>query len=75
MTNLVLDSAETQCNNFENVKANVFSTDIFADNASDPDIHGFFGGFFYKKNFYKKMALKNPKNFKKMLRKSSASNV
>ena len=59
MTNLVLDSAETQCNNFENVKANVFSTDIFADNASDPDIHGF---FCYKKNFYEKMALKNPKN-------------
>ena len=59
MTNLVLDSAETQCNNFENVKANVFSTDIFADNASDPDINVV---FFYKKNFYKKMALKNPKN-------------
>ena len=31
--------------------------------------------FFCKENFYKKMSLKNPKNFKKMLRKSPASNV
>ena len=29
--------------------------------------------FFYKKNFYKKMSLKRPKNIKKMLRKSPAS--
>ena len=30
--------------------------------------------FFYKKNFYKKMSLKIPKNLKKLLRKSTASN-
>ena len=39
MTNLVLDSAETQCNKFENLKANVLSTDTFTDNASDSDIY------------------------------------
>ena len=31
--------------------------------------------FFTKKIFYKKMSLKNPKNLKKMLRKSPASNT
>ena len=35
MTNLALDSGETQCNNFENLKTNVFSADTFTDNASD----------------------------------------
>ena len=39
MTNLALDSGETQCNNFENLKTNVFSTDTFTDNASDSDIY------------------------------------
>ena len=39
MTNLALDSGETQWNNFENLKANVFSTDTFTDNASDSDIY------------------------------------
>ena len=39
MTNLALDSAETQCNNFENLQANLFSTDIFTDKSSDPDIN------------------------------------
>ena len=38
MKNLALDSGETQCNNFENLKANLYSTDIFTDEASDPDI-------------------------------------
>ena len=51
MTNLVVDSTETQCNNFENLKANVFSTDTFTDNASDPDIHGVFWGFFLQEKF------------------------
>ena len=36
MTNLALDCAQTQ---FENVKANLFSTYIFADEASDPNIN------------------------------------
>ena len=31
--------------------------------------------FFYKKNFCKKMSLKKPKNLKKMLGKSPASNA
>ena len=31
--------------------------------------------FFNKKNFYKKMSLKNPKNLKKMLWKSPALNA
>ena len=39
MTNLALDSAETQCNNFENLQPNLFSTDIFTDKPSDPDIN------------------------------------
>ena len=30
---------------------------------------------FYKKNFYKKMTLKNPQSLEEMLRKSPASNV
>ena len=38
MRNLALDSAETQLNNFENLKANL-STDIFTDEASDSDIN------------------------------------
>ena len=38
MRNLALYSAETQRNNFENLKANV-STDIFTDKASDSDIN------------------------------------
>ena len=38
MRNLASDSAETQRNNFENLKANV-STDIFTDEASDSDIN------------------------------------
>ena len=38
MRNLALDSAETQRNNLENLKANV-STDIFTDEASDSDIN------------------------------------
>ena len=66
MTNLALDSGETQWNNFENLKANVFSTDTFTDNTSDSDIYI---------SFYKKMAFKNLKNLKKMLRKSPSSNV
>ena len=32
-------------------------------------------GFFYMKNYYKKMSLKNSKTYKKMLRKSPASNA
>ena len=39
MTNLALYSAEGQCNNFENLKANLFSTDIFTDDVGDPDIN------------------------------------
>ena len=35
MTNLALDSAETQCNNFQNLKANLFSTDIFREKFSE----------------------------------------
>ena len=62
MTNLVLDSAETQCNNFENLKANVFSTDIFADNASDPDINVV---FFTRKIFIRKWPSKTQKTFRK----------
>ena len=31
------NSAETQCNKFENLKANLFWTDILTDKASDPD--------------------------------------
>ena len=31
--------------------------------------------FFYQKNFYKKMSLKNPKNLKKVLRQSPASDA
>lgn len=38
MRNLASDSAETQRNNFENLKANV-SADIFTDEASDSDIN------------------------------------
>ena len=41
MTTLTLDSAETQCNNLENLRANLFSTDIFTDKASDPNINLF----------------------------------
>ena len=37
MTTLTLDSAETQCNNLENLRPNLFSTDIFTDKASDPN--------------------------------------
>ena len=44
MTNLVLDYAENQCNNFENLKENHFQTDIFTDETSDPDTN------FYNKN-------------------------
>ena len=40
---VVLDSAESHCNNFEHLKTNIFSTDIFTDEASDPD-----------RNFYNK---------------------
>ena len=47
MTNLALDSAETQCNNFENLQANLFSTDIFTDKPSDPGIN------FYNKKLFK----------------------
>ena len=39
MTNLALCSAETYCDNFENLKANLFSTNIFTDKARDPDIN------------------------------------
>ena len=39
MTNLAVYSAEGQCNNFENLKANLFSTDIFTDDVGDPDIN------------------------------------
>ena len=39
MTNLALDSTETQCNIFENLKANLFSADVFIDDSSDPDIN------------------------------------
>ena len=31
MTKLALDSAETQCNSLDNLKADPFSTDIFTD--------------------------------------------
>ena len=30
---------------------------------------------YFKKDFYKKMSFKNPQNYKKMFRKSPASNV
>ena len=39
MTNLVLNSAETQCNKFENLKANLFLADMFTDEATDPGIN------------------------------------
>ena len=35
MTNLALEFAETQCNNFQNLKANLFSTDIFREKFSE----------------------------------------
>ena len=38
-TNLALDSVENQCNNFEDLKANLFLTNIFTDEANDPDIN------------------------------------
>ena len=41
MTTLTLDSAETQLNNLENLRANLFSTDIFTDKACDPNINLF----------------------------------
>ena len=50
-TNLGIYSAETHCNNFENLKANIFSTDTFSDNASDPDIYRFV--VFLQENLYK----------------------
>ena len=39
MTNLALDSAESQGNNFGNLKVNLFSTDIFTDETIDPIIN------------------------------------
>ena len=38
-TNLALDSLENHCNNFENLKANLFLTDIFTYKASAPNIN------------------------------------
>lgn len=34
-----LGSVENQCNDLENLKVNLFSTDIFTDKVSDPDIN------------------------------------
>ena len=39
--NIALDSAVSQCNNFKSLKANLFSTDIFIDKASDPELKTF----------------------------------
>ena len=39
MANLPLDSQETQCGNFENLKANLFWSDLYTDEASDPDLN------------------------------------
>ena len=39
MTNLALNSAETRCNNFENLKANFLSADTFTGEANKPAIN------------------------------------
>ena len=39
MTNLALDSAESQWHNFENLKVNIFWTDILTEEVSDADIN------------------------------------
>ena len=44
-TNLALDSLENHCNNFENLTANLFLTDIFTYKASAPNIN------FYNEKF------------------------
>ena len=54
-TNLDIYSADTHCNNFENLKANIFSNDTFSDNASDPDIYRIV--VFLQENFYKENGL------------------
>ena len=51
MTNLALGSTVSQCNNFENLKANLFSTDIFTDETSDSDIK-FYNGKLQDLEYY-----------------------